>query len=151
MVKKINIVLVIVSVVLLIYGIVLVNKRIAFKETYGGNSNKNNTLVELQIFEEGTAKTNLGNRYYEIKEDGLSGDTIIDLYDYKLTVVNFYKLEYIEWDYNSQSNITVCLTCSSILTRVCVVFVLDGVLLIYFICCGIKTLIKHHHNKTTTK
>ena len=56
----------------------------------------------------------------------------------ELKIVNFYKLEYTRWDVESQSDKTTYLTCSSRLTKVVVIFVVDIVLIVYVLYKAIK-------------
>ncbi len=130
--KKINIFLTVLAVALLIFGIVLVCKPIAYKEIYISDRNANSSPLTLQFYDCGIVKVNSTSQFYEFKED-ITGQKIIKISYDELKVINFYKIEYTRWDVENQSDITTYLTCSSRLVTVILIFVVDVGIIIYII------------------
>ena len=137
MVKRINIFLIIVAIILFVYGIVLVSKPLAFEEKYKSERSATSAPIELQFYECGIVKVNSTSQFYELQEN-TSGNSIIKISYDEFKIVNFYKLEYTRWDIDSQSDITIYLNCYSRLARVCIVFITDGGLVIFLVCRTIK-------------
>lgn len=138
MVKRISMFLIIVAIILFVYGIVLVGKPLAFEEKYTSERIATNTPIELQFYECGIVKVNSTSQFYELRENDTNGDMVVKIAYDELKIVNFYKLEYTRWDVESQSDKTTYLTCSSRLTKVVVIFVVDIVLIVYVLYKAIK-------------
>ena len=137
MVKRINMFLIIVAIILFVYGIVLVGKPLAFEEKYKSEWSATSAPIELQFYECGIVKVNSTSRFYE-QQENTRGDRIIKISYDEFKIVNFYKLEYTRWDVESQSDKTTYLTCSSILSKVIVIFVVDIALIMLIVYKTIK-------------
>lgn len=135
--KKWNIFLIIIATVLFVWGIVLTNKPIAFEEKYKSEWSATSAPIELQFYECGIVKVNSTSRFYE-QQENTRGDRIIKISYDEFKIVNFYKLEYTRWDVESQSDKTTYLTCSSILSKVIVLFVIDIALIVFIVYKTIK-------------
>ena len=138
MVKKTNMFLIIVAIILFVYGIVLVSKPLAFEEKYKSERSATDTPIELQFYECGIVKVNSTSQFYELQESGTNGGMIVKISYDELKVVSFYKLEYTRWDVVSQSDKTTYLTCTSRLVKVVIIFVVGAVLVVYIIYKAIK-------------
>ena len=136
--KKWNIFLIIIAIVLFVWGIVLTNKPIAFEEKYKSERSATSAPIELQFYECGIVKVNSTSQFYELRENDTNGDMVVKIAYDELKIVNFYKLKYTRWDVESQSDKTTYLTCSSRLTKVVVIFVVDIALIMFFVYKTIK-------------